>query len=119
MKKISRGSGDQYLHRASEDYRRRILAKLDNYHLFIQTGTIAQGILQLLALTEPALVWKNFGSWMRTIRPGVPPWAAVTKLALINTLPDFLASTNLHSKTVKFLREKIDFTRLNRLVMAA
>ena len=119
MKKLSRGSGDQHLHRDSELYRERILAKFNAYHVFIQTGIISQGILQYLALTKSALVWKHYGSWLRTIRPDVHPSEAVTKLALLNTLPDFLAGTHSVSNTLKFIRDKIDPRRLFRVTMAA
>jgi hypothetical protein len=45
----------------------------DAYHTFIQAGVVAQGLLQYLAVAAPKLVWDTFGSWLRTIRPGIPP----------------------------------------------
>ena len=54
-------------------YRNAVRRKIGAYHLHIQTGLIAQGLLQSLAVTYPRLVWDSFGSWLRTVRPGIPP----------------------------------------------
>jgi hypothetical protein len=51
---------------------------------------VAQGLLQYLAVVAPKLVWASFGSWLRTIRPGIPPSELVVAQALRQTLPDFL-----------------------------
>ena len=45
-----------------------IFKKLLAYELYIQTGLIAQGLLQYLCATFSKTVWECFGSWMRTIR---------------------------------------------------
>ena len=119
MKRIKRGSGDQYLHRASEEYRNIILSKIGSYHAFIQTGLIAQGILLYLALTQTTLVWKTFGSWLRTIRPGVPPSEMVVMLAMANSYPQFLAARSLYPIMQKFFREKLDPERGKQFVLAA
>ena len=66
-------NGNQYLHRKSADYRSYVKRKIVAYHVFIQAGVIAQGLLQYLAVASPKLVWDSFGSWLRTIRPGIPP----------------------------------------------
>ena len=62
MKPIRRCSGDQYLHRESKEYREQVMRKLNTYHRYIQLSIIAQGLLQYLACTETAGVWKKFGS---------------------------------------------------------
>ena len=83
-------NGNQYLHRKSADYRSRVKRKMRAYHAFIQAGVVAQGLLQYLAVAAPKLVWDSFGSWLRTIRPGIPPSELVVAEALRQTLPDFL-----------------------------
>jgi len=50
MPKRRRGCGNQYLHRAGEDYRRQVARKLEAYERFVNISAIALGILQLLAL---------------------------------------------------------------------
>lgn len=118
MKPIRRGDGDQYMHKESQAYRENIKRKLKAYHLHIQLGIIAQGLLQYLSCSMPTTVWSKFGSWLRTIRPGIPPSEQVTAMALKNTLPEFLAVCDLTSNFKKFLLKKIDFSRIegSRLV---
>lgn len=54
MKPLRRGYGDQYLHRATDEYRAAISRKLRAYHVYIQLGCIAQGLLQYLAINQTA-----------------------------------------------------------------
>ena len=108
MPKIKRPSGTQYLHRKSAPYRDAVRRKLGAYHRHIQIGLIAQGILQYLAVSCPHLVWASFGSWLRTIRPGIPPSELVTAAALRNSLPDFLVERHTAPLFKKFLQERIE-----------
>jgi hypothetical protein len=111
MTPISRKSGDQYLHRKTSAYRVAILRKLTAYHCHIQLGLIAQGLLQILSVTVPALIWRSFGSWVRTIRSGLAPSEQVVAIALRHTLPEFLAYDEHPSSFKKFLWERIDLER--------
>ncbi len=111
MKPIRRFSGDQYVHRESQHYRECVQRKLDAYHRYMQIGTIAQGLLQYLSCTKTATVWKKFGSWFRTFRPGIPPSERVVSIALKNCLPEFLADCHFNPNFKKFLREKLDLSR--------
>ena len=112
MKPLKRNSGDQYLHRQTEKYRDAIRRKMDAYHRFIQIGLIAQGIIQTIATTVPKLLWRSFGSWLRTIRPGLCPSELVVSTALRNTLPEFLADKTCAPALTKFLGERIDLSRV-------
>lgn len=111
-------NGNQYLHRKSADYRSHIKRKINAYHVFIQAGVIAQGLLQYLAVTCPKLVWDSFGSWLRTIRPGIPPSEFVVTNALRQTLPEFLMSYSESDSLAKFIADRQDNTnmRIFRLV---
>jgi hypothetical protein len=115
MDKIKSRSGDQYLHRKSDDYRDAIRRKLTAYHRHIQIGLIAQGVLQCMAATAPSLVWSSFGSWLRIIRPGIPPSELVAMTAMRNTLPEFLAGCGPAPTLRKFLRDRIDLNRAKGL----
>jgi len=95
MKPISSKSGDQHLHRKTVEYRNAIRRKMAAYHRHIQLGLIAQGLLQILAATCPELIWCSFGSWIRTIRPGLAPSERVVAVALQNSLPEFLADSGI------------------------
>jgi len=111
MKKIKRSGKNQYLHRNTEKYRKAVLRKIDAYHRFVQIGIIAQGLLQYLACCHTKLVWNSFGSWIRTIRPGILPSEMVTSIAMRNTFPEFLAGSNEKVNLTKFIVERIDIAR--------
>ena len=119
MTPLRRVSGDQYLHHKSVDYRNAVRRKIAAYHRYIQLGLIAQGLLQILSATIPTLVWQSFGSWIRTVRPGLAPSEQVVAIALRNTLPDFLASTAIPSILVKFIRDRLDMSRTEGTSLAA
>ena len=117
MEKIKRCSGNQYLHRKTEEYRQQVKRKLKAYHVYTQIGLIVQGVLQLISMTIHTEVWHCFGSWIRTIRPNVLPSEAVVMKALRNTVSEFLAGNQLNPSLAKFIIEKIDFTRAEGLRM--
>ena len=111
MTPLRRVSGNQHLHHKSEDYRNAVRRKIAAYHRHIQLGLIAQGLLQILSATQPKLVWRSFGSWIRTVRPGLAPSEKVVAVALRSTLPEFLATAAKTSILVKFIRHRLDLSR--------
>jgi hypothetical protein len=119
MTPLSRKSGNQYLHRKPAAYRAAVRRKLAAYHRHIQLGLIAQGVMHLLSATVPALVWRSFGSWLRTIRPGLAPSEQVVAIALRDSLPHFLADEAHASIFTKFLRARIDVTRSEGIRLVA
>ena len=119
MTPLRRVSGNQYLHRKSNAYRDAVRRKIAAYHRHIQLGLIAQGLLQILSATKPTLVWRSFGSWIRTIRPGLAPSEQVVAIALRNTLPEFLATAAKTSILVKFIRDRLDLSRTEGTTLAA
>jgi hypothetical protein len=119
MTPLRRVSGNQYLHRTSEVYRNAVRRKIAAYHRHIQLGLIAQGLLQILSAMKPTLVWQSFGSWIRTIRPGLAPSEQVVAIALRNTFPEFLATAAKTVILVKFLRDRLDLSRAEGTSLAA
>jgi len=119
MKPLKRRNGNQYLHRESLKYRQGIRRKIHAYHVFMQAGVVAQGLLQYLAVVFPELVWKSFGSWLRTIRPGIPPSELVVANALRNTLPEFLLSSAKTHSLAKFITERQDTERIRMFRLAS
>ena len=105
-------NGNQYLHRKSPDYRNRVKRKMRAYHAFIQAGVVAQGLLQYLAVAAPKLVWSSFGSWLRTIRPDIPPSEFVVAKALRQTLPEFLMGPAKSDSLTKFIAERQDMQNM-------
>jgi hypothetical protein len=119
MTPLRRVSGNQYLHRKSDAYRDAVRRKIAAYHRHIQLGLIAQGLLQILSATQPKLVWRSFGSWIRTIRPGLATSEQVVAVALRHTLPEFLATAAKTSILVKFIRDRLDLSRTEGTSLAA
>jgi hypothetical protein len=111
MTPITRKGRNQHLHRKPAAYRDAVRRKLAAYHRFIQLGLIAQGIMLALATTVPHLVWASFGSWLRTIRPGIVPSEAVVACALRNALPHFLADNSPAPDLAKFIQQRLDLSR--------
>ena len=101
-------NGNQYLHRATDKYRDQVRRKIRAYHVFMQAGAIAHGLLQYLASEFTEQVWASFGSWLRTIRPGVPPSEFVVENVMRQTLRDFLVNGVKTSSLAKFIAEQQD-----------
>jgi DDE superfamily endonuclease len=119
MKPLRRRNGNQYMHRESEMYRKDIKRKIGAYHLFIHAGIVAQGLLQYLSATMPRLVWASFGSWLRTIRPGIPPSELVVATALRHSLPAFLLNCANKHDLAKFIVDRQDPDRMEVFRMAS
>ena len=118
MKPLRRRNGNQYLHRESLDYRNAIKRKIHAYHVFIQAGIVCQGLLQYLSVAFPTLVWNSFGSWLRTIRPGIPPSELVVAHALRQSLPEFLLNADQRDFLAKFILERQDHGKLEMFRLA-
>jgi hypothetical protein len=119
MTRLSRKSGNQYLHHKSKEYRIKVKRKIHAYHAHIMAGIVAQGMLQYLSLAHPGTVWKSFGSWIRTIRPGVLPSEQVVAVAMRNVMPEFLAVSDQEQILAQFIRERIDAERAEGLALVA
>ena len=119
MQPLKRRNGNQYLHRQSESYRQAVKRKLKAYHVFVLAGFVAQGLLHYLSACHTQKLWASFGSWLRTIRPGLAPSELVVTMALRNSLPDFLLVTGKNSILAKFIAQRQDFDRASVLRLAS
>ncbi len=102
MQRIKRGSGNQYLHRKSKDYREAVMAKVESYNRFVAIGLAAQGFMQYLSTYFPAEVYA-FSPWLRTQTKSGHPSEETVLNALMAALPAFLASTPDTSALKKIL----------------
>ena len=105
MTPIRASSGNQHLHMKSEYYRQMVRRKMNAYHLHVQLGCIAQGLLQHLSLNFGNQVWNQFHGWLRTMDPTRPPSELVTGQALRERLPEFLDVLAQRPKARKMLRK--------------
>lgn len=104
MTPLRRVTGNQHMHHKSELYRQQVRRKLAAYHNYVQLGCIAQGLLLHLAIAARATVWTLFRTWLRTMRPDLPPSELVVAHALRTSLPDFLRVGTSDANLTKFLR---------------
>jgi DDE superfamily endonuclease len=119
MKPRRRNDGNQHVHRASPKYRDDVKRKLHAYHVFIQAGLICQGLLQYLSVAHPRLVWASFGSWLRTVRSGIPPSELVVSTALRQRLQEFLLDTPKDNIFTEFLADQQDTNKMQGFQLAA
>ena len=112
MTPLRRNNGNQYLHRATPEYRDHVKRKMHAYHVHIQAGIVCQGLLQYLAVAFPEIVWNSFGSWLRTIRPGIPPSELVVATAMRQKLPEFLLGARLTNIFAKFVGKKQNLRKM-------
>ena len=92
--------------------------KIAAYHRYVQLACIAQGLQQHLAVDFRARVWDHFKSWMRTMKPALPPSEAVVAQALRVNLDAFLVAAPEHHQLRKFILEHLDFERCPAIVLA-
>lgn len=109
-----RKSGDLVLQFAPNNFKERVAKKLNAYHLFIQLGFIAHGLTQYLSIHHHQIVWKNFGTWLRTIRSNTLPSEKVVALALSRTYIEFLIDDTIGCIFKKFLRKRADLSQLQQ-----
>ncbi len=91
------------MHRKCKEYRADVQRKITAYHVYLQLGCIAQGLLLHLALNHATIVWNRFRSWLRTMNPQRPPSELVVAHALRADLPLFFTDCAYDSTQKKFL----------------
>jgi len=108
MSPINEKTGNQHIYNKSKKYQQAVLRKLNAYHCFVQIGCIAQGLLQHLSINFSSAVWKQFRSWLRTMKPDQPPSELVVSYALRAGLFDFLAATPAEHTLKIIIKEHLD-----------
>jgi Transposase DDE domain len=103
MKPLRWRNGNQHLHHETLQYRERIKRKMHAYHTFLHAGVVCQGLLQYLSAAQPEMVWNSFGSWLRTVRAGIPPSEWVVAHALRQSFPQFLLTASQNNPLAKFI----------------
>jgi hypothetical protein len=113
MMPTKRGSKEQQLQFSPPAFKKKVFEKLNAYHLFIQLGLIAQGLMQYLSVTHPTTVWGKFGSWLRTVRNGIPPSEKIVSMALGRTFIEYMIDGSRDPTFKKFMHEKTNFGNNN------
>lgn len=118
MEKIKRRSGDQEVYSKDKVYQGQVRRKLKAYMLHVQLGLIAQGLLIYLSVSLKNVVWRHFGSWLRTMKTQNCPSELVVAYALRSTFWGFLLNLSVGRTWKKFISERMDFSRLPELRLA-
>ncbi|MGC9327236.1 MAG: transposase, partial [Candidatus Hinthialibacter sp.] len=119
MKPIRRREGKQYLHKKSDSYRKAVKRKVEAYHRFVQLGCIAQGLLQYLSFVHGKEVWRQFRSWLRTMKTDNPPSELVVSYALRSSLFEFLADSPPDHELKKIITENMTVQQMQEYQMTA
>ena len=107
MDPIKRKSKGQYLHRKDKRYRDKVIQKMNAYHLHIQVGFIAQGLMQYLSVVKTDDVWGYFKGYVRTIRKNILPSEMITGYALRESFSEFIESNDIDPILSKFIASKM------------
>jgi hypothetical protein len=67
----------------------------------------------------PQRVWDAFGSWLRTIRPGIPPSELVVANAMRQSMPEFLLNSAAGNSVAKFVSERQDTNKMEPFRLAS
>lgn len=106
MAKLERGAGNQYLHRAGDQYREQVYRKLEAYERFVNLSAIGLGILQILAISYTQQVWRHFPLWLRTLPKHGYPTEFVVRLTLQHELHRISLETRRGFMLSKILEQK-------------
>ncbi len=117
MKPIKIGSKTQYIHRESKEYKAEVRRKLKAYHVYVQLGCIAQGLLMHLAVNHHKKVWGTFKSWLRTMNKELIPSEMVVSMALKSAIPQFLLTGQNECSLHKIIMDKAEPERMPGLEM--
>lgn len=117
MRGTKRGGGNWLLHFSPPEFKLKVERKLHAYHLFMMLGFIAQGLMQYLSVHQTSQVWHHFGTWLRTIRPHIPPSEKVVSLAMLQSYGEFIADSENEAAFKKFIHERIDFSQVKGFVL--
>jgi len=107
MVPIARRSKGQDLQGKTKKYNQQIWRKMKAYHLYVQLGCIAQGLMLLLAVQHGTTVWYHFRSWLRTMDPARPPSELVVAYVLRDQLPELFRGLAVDQNAEKLLDQYI------------
>jgi hypothetical protein len=106
MPKRKRTARSQYLHRATDSYRRSIRRKLEAYERFVNIAAIALGILQVVSLRYAQHIHGRLPLWFRTVRQKLAPSENLVRSALQAEAPRIFATSGRISLLANILRDR-------------
>ena len=74
------------------DFQAKVASKVEAFERFVNLNAIALGLLQVLALELPHVVWTHFPQWFRTLPKHGLPSEQIVCMALQHLQPMVLAN---------------------------
>jgi hypothetical protein len=87
---------------------RQIQQKVEAFERFVNLNAIVLGILQILALEQPQLIWKHFPRWFRTLPKHGHPTEQIVRITLQHQLPMIFARSRPTLLLSQLLADKIE-----------
>ncbi|MGB7087747.1 MAG: transposase [Phormidesmis sp.] len=88
------------------DFQAKVAIKVEAFERFVNLNAIALGLLQVLALELPNLVWAHFPQWFRTLPKHGLPSEQIVRMALQHLQPMVLAKRRPALLLAKLLAAK-------------
>lgn len=107
METASRWPQNLHLSDYSEEVQAQVARKVEAFERFINLNAIALGLLQVLALEMPNIVWEYFPLWFRSLPKHGYPSEQIVRLALQHQRELNLAKSRPALLLAKLLRAKI------------
>ena len=89
------------------DFQAKVAIKVEAFERFVNLNAIALGLLQVLALELPNLVWAHFPQWFRTLPKHGLPSEQIVRMALQHLQPMVLAKRRPTLLLAKLLAVKL------------
>jgi hypothetical protein len=90
----------------------KIIEKIEAFERFVNVNALVLGILQVLSLEMPEVIWKSFSGWFRTVSSSGYPSEQIVRLTLLQAGPSILAESPPSLLLTKFLRAKESFMHM-------
>ena len=88
------------------DFQAKVATKVEAFERFVNLNAIALGLLQVLALELPNVVWAHFPQWFRTLPKHGLPSEQIVRMALQHLQPIVLAKRRPSLLLAKLLAAK-------------
>jgi hypothetical protein len=106
MTKIARWPKNLNLADFDKDFQAQVATKVEAFERFVNLNAIALGLLQVLALELPDVVWAHFPRWFRTLPTHGLPSEQIVRMALQHLQPVVLAKAMPSLLLPKLLKAK-------------
>ena len=102
-----------------DDFQAQVATKVEAFERFVNLNAIALGLLQVLALELPNLVWSHFPQWFRTLPKHGLPSEQIVRIALQHLQPIVLSKRRPSLLLAKLLSAKLKLPDIPQRAVSA